>query len=196
VAPPSVYDYSSVTNPQLANIQGQVDANSDRAIRLLQGLTAEQILCRPEPNTWSIGECIAHLTLTTGEYLPLADAALRNAPPGGGPLTKDWMGALLAWSLEPPYRMKSKTLPAFVPRNVEPGRIQQQFLDSQAQFKERLRAANGCLLDRTTIQSPFNRHLKYNLYSLFHILTAHQRRHLWQAENVRVRLSSASLKSC
>ena len=32
--------------------------------------------------------------------------------------------------------------------------------------------------------SPFNSKLHYNLYSAFRIITAHQRRHLWQAQNV------------
>ena len=30
--------------------------------------------------------------------------------------------------------------------------------------------------------SPFDKRVKYNMYSAFRILIAHERRHLWQAE--------------
>jgi hypothetical protein len=45
-------------------------------------------------------------------------------------------------------------------------------------------------LDVTTIRvtSPFNASLRYSAYSALHILAAHERRHLWQAERVRDQL--------
>ena len=35
---------------------------------------------------------------------------------------------------------------------------------------------------RMKIVSPFDKRVRYNLVSAFHILAAHERRHLWQAE--------------
>lgn len=46
-------------------------------------------------------------------------------------------------------------------------------------------AAVSLPLDRIKIASPFDRRFKYNLFSFFHILLAHERRHLWQAERVK-----------
>jgi hypothetical protein len=53
---------------------------------------------------------------------------------------------------------------------------------AQEVLMESLHAADGVALDRATIISPFNRRLRYNLLSMFAILAAHERRHLWQAE--------------
>jgi hypothetical protein len=171
--------------PQLARIRQQLEDNSDRARAVCASVSPEKLIQRPPSNGWSIGECVAHLTLTTKDYLRLADEAFKSAPRGAGPFRKDLMGAFLAWHLEPPYRMKTKTLPAFVPAAQDPARVLPEFLASQEQLLQRLEHANGIALDRVKVRSSFNDKVTYNLYSFFCILAAHQRRHLWQAEQVR-----------
>lgn len=132
-----------------------------------------------------MGECIEHLTITTRNYLVLADKAFVNAPRGNGPYKKDWMGAFLAWYLDPPYRRKDKTLPAYEPAALDRARVLPDFLESQRQLLDRLEHANGIALDKIKVRSPFNEKIRYNMYSFFCIIAAHQRRHLWQAEQVR-----------
>jgi hypothetical protein len=41
--------------------------------------------------------------------------------------------------------------------------------------------ASGLDLNRLRLASAFNPRLKYNLFSRFHVLAAHERRRLWQA---------------
>jgi hypothetical protein len=62
---------------------------------------------------------------------------------------------------------------------------------AQAAIQQQIRAMDG--LDITTIRvtSPVNASLRYSTYSALHILAAHERRHLWQAERVRDRLRKA-----
>ena len=59
----------------------------------------------------------------------------------------------------------------------------------QGELLVRIDRAEGLPLEQLRIASPFNARLKYNLYSAFRLLPVHQRRHLWQAEQVRAQLT-------
>lgn len=50
------------------------------------------------------------------------------------------------------------------------------------QIATQFRSADGLALDQIQIHSPFAEKMKYNLYSALVIITAHNRRHLWQAD--------------
>jgi hypothetical protein len=178
-------DLAPALLPQLAELRSQLEANSVRAQTLVSDLNPATLLQRPPSNGWSIGECIEHLTITTRSYLLLADQTLASAPRGNGPYKKDWMGAFLAWYLDPPYRRKDKTLPAYEPAALEAARVLPDFLEAQRQLVGKLEQANGVALDKVKVRSPFNEKITYNMYSFFCILAAHQRRHLWQAEQVK-----------
>lgn len=180
-------------HPQLAEIRHQLNNCTQRAQGVVFGLTPDRIQQRPRSGGWSIAECLAHLALTTEEYLKLADAAFKNAPRGPGKFKRDLVGRILAWTLEPPYRMKTKTLPAYVPGAEHLENVLDRFVLSQRQLFASLERANGIALDRVMVQSSFNPRIHYNLLSFFSILAAHQRRHLWQAEQVRKEIDASRI---
>ena len=91
---------------------------------------------------------------------------------------------------EPPVRVRVKTPAPFAPPRVDPmPDVLERFDYLQGELLQRLDRGNGLALDRQKVTSPFNARVKYNLFSTFRIITAHQRRHLWQAERVRASLS-------
>jgi len=170
-------------NAQLDEVKAQFDAASARARQLLTETSADNLTRRPQPGRWSAVECVAHLTLTNQHYPPLIRGALEQAPPGDGPYGMDFRGRLLRWILEPPYRSGVKTMPSMEPRTGEsPEQVLAGFLASQEELLKLLEAARGKALERTTITSPFSKRMRYNAYSCFQVLAAHERRHLWQAE--------------
>jgi len=57
-----------------------------------------------------------------------------------------------------------------------------EFASLQSKLAEQLTAARGIDLMKIKIVSPFDKRVRYNVYSAFRIVIAHQRRHLWQAE--------------
>ena len=174
---------------EIADVREQITACSARARALTEGMSAVQLGQRPAPGGWSVAECIAHLTLTTRNYLPPVYKALEIAPQGSGPYKMDFTGRMLRWVLEPPYRMKTKTLPSFEPgAEKDSGAALPEFLHSQDDLLKCLASCEGRALDKVKIQSSFNERMHYNVYSCFEIMTAHQRRHLWQAENVKKKL--------
>ena len=68
----------------------------------------------------------------------------------------------------------------------QPEGVLPRFLSTQEQVIAKLRDGDGLALDKIKILSPFDPsgRFRYNAYSCFRILTAHQRRHLWQAKRV------------
>jgi len=189
--------------PQLEDIVAQLDVATTQTRALVNGLSAEQLTQRPTPNSWSIAECVAHLNITSREYLPILSEALERAPrttPAPSKFKMDVMGRLLKWSLEPPYKMKTKTTRQFEPVEIgSPDQLVQAFSDLQEQLKSTIKQANGFAIDKVKLASPFNDRIKYNLFSAFNILVAHERRHIWQAEQVRKALrlgAQASSPAC
>jgi hypothetical protein len=86
-----------------------------------------------------------------------------------------------------------KTTAAFVPRST--GSKQQvlaEFETLQDKLAAALADADGLDLGRLRVVSPFNARIRYNLYAAFRIIPAHQRRHLWQGEQVRKALAGSA----
>lgn len=176
---------------QLKAIISEIHAVSDRTAAMTSLSADQSFHARPYPGAWSASDCIQHLSLTTRAYLPLIDPLLRA---GGSPFTgryrRDLLGTLLCWAIEPPPRMKSKTGAAFVPSGeMAKETIMGEFAALQRELEYRIEKANGLNLNRLRIVSPFNQRVTYNLYSGFRILLAHQRRHLFQAEQATLLLS-------
>lgn len=185
---------ASVTLPtQLALVKEELLYARERARTVCKGLDAATWAARPSPAEWSIGECLMHLNITSERFIPLIDDAIRDGRARGlergGPYGMGLIGWALQRFLEPPYKMKTKTPPAFVPAAVDPMEDTLERFDYlQQELQVRIDRSAGLALDRIRLVSPFDARVKYNLYATFCILATHQRRHLWQAEQVRARL--------
>jgi hypothetical protein len=92
--------------------------------------------------------------------------------------------------MAPPVRIRVKTTARFIPQGTAaPAALIAEFERWQGEQIGCVHEANGRDLGRCRIRSPFDPRVSYNLYSAFAILPRHQHRHLWQAEQVRDRLS-------
>jgi hypothetical protein len=185
-----------VTNtltPPLDALFTQLDAAASRARNLVDHLPPALLGRRPAPESWSVAECLAHLTLTTDAFAPLIRQALdegrsRRLLRSGASFRMGISARLLALWLEPPYRLKSRAPAAFVPGLKNPESALPDFLDRQQQLLALLSGADGLALDRLRLQSPFVRRMHYNVYGAFCVIAIHQRRHRWQAEQVAKKL--------
>jgi DinB superfamily len=173
--------------PPLDQIHSQLEAAASRARTIVEGLSPALLGRRPDQDAWSVAECIAHLSLTTDAYVPAIRQALdegraKHLLRSGTSFRMGIPARLLAWWLEPPYRLRSKTPAAFVPGVENPANALPDFLHRQQQLLILLAEADGLALDRLQIPSPFARQMRYNVYAAFRLIAVHQRRHLWQAE--------------
>ena len=182
-------------HPQLQAIVDELDSAQAR-LKVLAAATAPKDWSRqPAPARWSIGECVAHLNLTSAAFLPGLNQALTG--PARSNVSKrfrrDPLGWLLWRAVGPPARLRFKTAAPFIPRATAGQReLIAEFDRWQGELVACVRKAEGLPLDRLWIGSPFNRQMHYNLYSALTILPRHQHRHLWQAEQVQTALQALS----
>ena len=165
-------------------VEQELKEATARAQHLVDTTEPRLFTVRPHPSKWSAAECLAHLSLSSESFLPLVRAALAGAGERGTTrASMDWMGAILRWFLEPPVRKRVTTAAPFVPRAVRAkAEAMAEFASFQRQLLELLDSARGLDLRKVKIVSPFDKRVRFNLYSAFRIIAAHQRRHLWQAE--------------
>ncbi|HEX7150834.1 MAG TPA: DinB family protein [Thermoanaerobaculia bacterium] len=171
----------------LNDLETEINDATARARHLVDSIDGRVFTVRPNPNSWSAAECLAHLTLTTESFIPILKTAIddgrkRNVT-AKKPPTMDLIGRLMRWFLEPPMRSRVKTSAPFVPRSTRAkSEAFSEFAALQQKLLETVREADGLDLAKLKIVSPFDKRVKYNLYSAVRILTAHERRHIWQAE--------------
>jgi hypothetical protein len=176
--------------PELVRLKQELLDARERARKVTEGLPAAVWGTRPPAGGWSIAECLMHLNITSERYVPLLDDAMRSLRTRGlltdGPLRRDFVGYVLSRFLEPPVRVKIATASTFRPAQIDPLHdVLERFDYLQGELLVRLERGAGLALDRQRLVSPFSTRIRYNLYAAFCVLTAHQRRHLWQAERVR-----------
>jgi hypothetical protein len=187
---PDKTDAVQEVHPQLAKLVDQLDDVSDLTRGLVEGLTADQMRLRPDPDRWSVAECLVHLNLCSESFVPLIARACEDAREkqvfGPGPFKLDGLGRLLKWTLQPPARIKVRTSEKFEPGLIGlPEEILPRFLILQTQLQRSIAQAEGLNLNKVLVISPFSKRMKYNLFSCFVLIVTHQLRHLWQAENVK-----------
>ena len=184
----------------LEEVETELSEATSRAWQLVRSTDGRVFTVRPTPRDWSAAECIAHLSLSTEQFLPVLQKAIDEAQKKGWKSQKkpamDVVGRALRWFLEPPIRKRVKTAGRFVPRSARAkAEAFGEFATLQSKLVDAVHAAEGLDVRKIKVTSPFDRRVKYNLYSAFKIVVAHQRRHLWQAEQAvaQVKRGAAAL---
>lgn len=175
---------------ELETYQDQLTSIRQDAGGLMSGLTDAQFNWRPSPTRWSMGECFEHLNISAGKlFIPGIDAAIASAERQGlrspGPFV---YSALQRWFLrlsEPPPKVRFKAPPMARPAAQKPMEaVRTEFMQWQDQLAERLRRADGLDLYKARQASPL-KIWRWSLGSYIAIMLAHERRHVWQARQVR-----------
>src|SRR6476646_1162397 len=69
----------------------ELDAADARAATLLNGLGPAQLNWKPNPRTWSVGQCLEHLCLSHEVYVvPMRDALPATLTGGVDEITPGW----------------------------------------------------------------------------------------------------------
>jgi hypothetical protein len=174
------------------SLQDAFTANERDARALADGLTEAEGTWRREPESWSVAECFDHLAISNGVYVAAMESSAAQARAAGRarrrPALPGLIGGWFARSLEPPVtpRRKLRAPRKTVPRVAPPlGDAATAFFTSHAQVVQFLRTYADIDLAGVRFPNPFIRGLRFSLATGLHVLAAHERRHLWQAWNVR-----------
>jgi DinB family protein len=169
-----------------------------RAQALMDVISADQLMRRPDPGKWSIAECLAHLNITAETVQKFMARGIEQAKQekkfGEGPFSIGPKGRLMVWIAEPPPKFKIRA-----PKNVrppaamgDPAQILPVFMKAQDEWERLMREQEGLDLAKIKVgQGAF----RVRLAAALPWMMAHQRRHLLQAENVKRQILSAAPKT-
>ena len=159
-----------------------------RAKNFFVELNENDFNTKPAESVWSIGECIEHLNLTGRLYLQRIYNAIGNADPyykANDTYKHRLIYKKLILSIEPPYKKKIKTFSVFVPSGTLDFReTTSVFEDLQDRLIKSLEDANEVNWQKCKIRSPATKLVQLKLGEAFLLLAVHERRHLWQAQQV------------
>jgi hypothetical protein len=176
--------------PELQTMLDQLDAIRQDGEAVGSGLSEAQFNWQPAPGAWSIGQCLNHLNFGVTLVLPAFDRAIAEGRAQGktssGPFRYGWFSRLAIASMEPPPRWRMKTpMKKSAGSSHRAADVLPEFVRVREQLAERLRKSDGLDLARIRTISPVNRMVRLPLGAYFHFILAHDRRHLWQARQVR-----------
>jgi hypothetical protein len=173
---------------QWASLLGEHEASHQRARDLAQALTREQLNWRSR-GAWSIAECLAHCATTNKLVGESINSSVMAGPPGDrgarGIRLPSWMEHPLIRFLEPPVHMKFKA-----PRILQPvpseydEEIVDIFIRSHDSFIETIKAGGEGKLENIYFPHPVVS-LRLPVSSGLRFMAVHDRRHLWQAEQIQ-----------
>lgn len=177
----------------LEELEAQFTAIAANAQAIVDAAGAELCTKPPLQGSWSIAECLQHLNASADSYFPIWQQVIANAGPRreafDAPYRTDFWGRLFSWILEPPARIKSKTLLGLEPTGCsDVAIVLDGFLERQQRIVSTLRRCRGRAIDHVKMASPVDPRIRYSIWSSFLINAAHERRHLWQAEQALQKL--------
>lgn len=175
---------------ELNDLVRQFENSINELDELLTGLNEEQFNKRPEAGGWSVAECIDHLIVTGKDYTRQVENGLKKAEQKKylikGPYKISWLGRSFIKGNEPPVRRKFKNPVRWTPDSkLSLQKSKNEYLALQDRYIELLNRSKGLDIMRVKLPSPATSLLRFSIYEMFHVNAAHQRRHLWQAKNVK-----------
>jgi hypothetical protein len=175
----------------IARLLGEFNDIERTTDDVLAGLDDEQFNWTPALGAWSIGQCFAHLNVANTTYLACVAPAIAAAREAGyrrrGPLSSRTVGRWFIASLEPPVRRRQRAPGKIRPAGarLHKAEVWPAFVRIHSQLCTLLREGAHVDLNRARFQNPFIRVVPMRVSTAFRIMAAHDRRHIWQATNVR-----------
>jgi DinB family protein len=177
-------------NAELESDSDQLLSIRQDGLGLMSGLSDAQFNWQPGPGRWSMAGCFDHLNKSAAHlFIRNIDAAIATATAQGlksnGPFAYSLLERWAVRSSDAPVKTRFKA-----PKNVRPAAslrlddVRVEFVRWQDEIGRRLRQADGLDLRRAKYTWPFWP-LKWSLGASFQLILAHERRHIWQARQVR-----------
>ena len=144
---------------------------------------------RPDQQKWSMAECLLHLNIVGDRYVRIIETALEEAKArrsvARGIVAHGFLGKWILANTEPPPKRRCRSPRGFTPSYGQPiTAVLPTFLHLQDQLTLQIEQSNGLDLGRIKVPAP-GLPIRFNLLLTLEWIAAHERRHLWQARQVR-----------
>ncbi|MGE5191713.1 MAG: DinB family protein [Deltaproteobacteria bacterium] len=174
--------------PWAERLLRELCASDARARALAEGLTYGQLNWRPTRRSWSIGQCLDHLCVASRVYGAAIAAALERQPRTPvEAITPGWFGRTFVTKYTEPVP-RVRRIPA--PDKIRPVRevdlaVLDRFHRSNEESRALVRRAADYDVNRLRFVNPFVPFVRFSVGTGLEIISAHERRHLLQAERVK-----------
>jgi hypothetical protein len=170
----------------------ELDRQTSQARSLAGGLSSGALNWRPNDSSWSIAQCLEHLSATNRIYLEAMRAGVQRNPrsarhgprdfrPGG------WLTRRFIISMEPPPKQKFRAFRKIQPAPTEYDgeAVLSGFLTAQQNLAAFISGSRDGDMGCVWFWNPFLKGFRFTVSSGLLLIAAHNRRHLWQAEQVK-----------
>ncbi|MEI8197959.1 MAG: DinB family protein [Phycisphaerae bacterium] len=184
--------------PDVRRILNDIAANEGAAAEVVRNLSDWQLNWQQLPGeSWSVAQTLDHIALTNNMYvgamLKAVVAAPRPTRLWSGKITPSFFGQKFIENLEPPVtRVKVKAPKEVIPASRKTAEeVLAALKHSHQGIRQVIDESTGMDLNEVKFVNPFAKLLRPRLGTGLRILMAHERRHLWQASNIRQAALSA-----
>jgi hypothetical protein len=181
-----------MTLPQdLLDVFNQIDAADHAGDALLSALSDTQFHWQPDSGrAWSIAQCLDHLGNMNAAYGAAMRTAVDRARSQGwrrtGPIASSRAGRWFIASQEPPVKRKVRSPSSVIPQSTKSrAEVMSHYHNAHAGIRQLIHDCADIDVNRATFKNPFLPLIRVRVGTAFRILAAHDRRHLWQAEQVK-----------
>jgi hypothetical protein len=184
----------------LESILNELDRTDQQVRQLVSDLSEAQLNWPPGATAWSIAQCLDHLGQTNSVYTAALRDGVRRAGTSSQALRNPirlhlhpdpdlhpgWFGRWFIADMEPPPRRKFRSPKQIRPRAHRSGQeVLSAFIAAHDDLRSLIHEAYTLDLNRIRFKNPFIGWLRFTVATGMLIISAHDRRHLWQAQQVR-----------
>ncbi len=171
----------------LAKMISAIESQTTEVRELFESHAPQALLWRPNDRKWSVTGHVAHLCIVNEGYTgAMQECLMKNKHrTSGGPDKHPWAGRFFARQMAPPVKWRMKTFKEMVPDPTLAGDdVLERFVRTQGDLAQLAEDSTGIDLGKARFGSPYFRLLRHSLGTGLATLEAHNRRHLWLAEEV------------
>jgi hypothetical protein len=180
------------TNDFFDQLTNQVLALRVATHQRLRPLSNEQLNRRPGYDKWSVGQCLEHLNILSGYYLPLVKTSLKAAQARGLAARQSVRSGWLGRRFTSAARQDDDSETVFrVPKQYAPtgvrltGTVVEAFNRQLDELLRLLLLARQVDAGAVRVPNPLHPWLKLRLTDVLELLIANYKRYVHQAEQVR-----------
>lgn len=156
---------------------------------LVENCSPDQLLWHA-PGSWSITDCVQHVSLANSQYLdPIRQAVQANkacAAPVTTFSTAGWFSSYFVANVVSAEKKKRFKAPQKIrPSPALPDEALQRLLNTHAEIRTLLASTNLPDLNKIRFKNPFVSVIRFTVATGILVMAAHGRRHLLQAEATR-----------
>lgn len=179
----------------LQSVLNELDRIDEEARQLVTSLTEAQLNWHSSPTAWSVAQCLAHLGQMNSVLTVALRTAVRQADKNSvmprKPIQPGWFGRWFIGQMEAPPRRKMKAPRQGIPEPHKSGEeILRAFIAAHDELRSLIHEAQELDLNRIHFRNPFIWLLRYSVGTALLVIGAHDRRHLWQANQVRAAMNA------